>query len=100
MKWLIVLAHLFGGAFLINSVPHIVQGVSGNTFPSPFASPPGVGLSSPTVNVLWGFSNLVIGLLLLMRLGRNLERIGRSRVLAGGVGALAMALLLASWFGR
>jgi hypothetical protein len=26
-----------------------------------FAKPPGKGLSSPTINVLWGLLNLVIG---------------------------------------
>jgi hypothetical protein len=37
----------------------------GESFPSPFASPPGRGLSSPVVNFLWGFLNLVIALALL-----------------------------------
>ena len=51
--------------FLANGVPHFVQGISGNPFPSPFAKPPGLGDSSPLVNVLWGFGNLVAGALLL-----------------------------------
>lgn len=97
MRWWMAIAHLFGGAFLINAVPHTVQGVSGQPFPSPFASPPGVGLSSPTINVLWGFANLVVALLLL-RLGGDDAR--GSRALIGGLGALATGLLLASWFGR
>ena len=41
----------------------------GHAFQSPFASPPGVGLSSSTVNVLWGLFNLVAGYLLVCRVG-------------------------------
>jgi hypothetical protein len=61
MKWYNYLSSLFAGFFLANAVPHFVQGICGNFFPTPFANPPGVGLSSPTVNVLWGLLNLVAG---------------------------------------
>ena len=54
MRWYFYVAYFFGGAFLVNAVPHFVNGVSGRSFPTPFASPPGKGLSSPMVNVLWG----------------------------------------------
>ena len=47
---------------LANAVPHLVSGVMGRPFQSPFAKPPGEGLSSSTVNVLWGFFNLVVGI--------------------------------------
>ncbi len=69
MKWYHYLACLFAGAFLANVVPHLVHGVSGDSFPTPFAAPPGKGLSSPTVNVLWALGNLVVGYVLL-RLGK------------------------------
>jgi hypothetical protein len=36
-------------------------------FQSPFASPPGVGLASSLVNVLWGLFNLAIAYLLVCR---------------------------------
>jgi hypothetical protein len=65
MKWYHYIAAFFSGAFLANAVPHFIHGVSGDPFPSPFANPPGKGLSSPMVNVLWGCLNLVIGYLLL-----------------------------------
>ena len=52
------------GAFLANTVPHFVHGISGNKFPTPFAKPPGKGLSSSTINVVWSLFNLVIGYLL------------------------------------
>ena len=65
MKWYHYVAAFFAGAFLANVVPHLVHGISGDPFPSPFSSPPGKGLSSPTVNVLWACLNLLIGYLLL-----------------------------------
>ena len=65
MKWYHYIACFFAGLFLINTVPHLVHGVSGDSFPSPFANPPGKGLSSPTVNVLWALANLLIGYILL-----------------------------------
>jgi len=63
MEGLHLVSHFFGGAFLTNAVPHFVSGVMGEPFQSPFAKPPGQGLSSSTVNVLWGFFNIVVGTL-------------------------------------
>ena len=65
MKWKHYIAAFFAGAFLANVVPHFFHGVSGDPFPSPFANPPGKGLSSPLVNVLWGLFNLLVGYVLL-----------------------------------
>ena len=64
MNWQHYLACFFAGMFLTNVVPHFVHGISGDPFPSPFAKPPGKGLSSPTVNVVWALVNLVAGYLL------------------------------------
>jgi uncharacterized membrane protein len=64
MEWYQYIAAFFAGAFLANAVPHFVQGISGNKFPTPFAKPPGKGLSSAPLNVAWGLLNIVIGLLL------------------------------------
>ena len=63
----IYLCAFFAGVFLANAIPHFVQGVSGNKFPTPFAKPPGKGLSSALVNVLWGLLNAVIGTILFIR---------------------------------
>lgn len=63
------LASFFAGLLLANTVPHFVHGISGDRFPTPFAHPPGKGLSSPTVNVLWSLLNLAIGVAL-FRAGR------------------------------
>jgi hypothetical protein len=74
MAWYVYVAYFFGGMFLVNAVPHFVAGVMGRKFPSPFASPPGKGESSPMVNVLWGAFNLVIGYLLVFHVGDFLIR--------------------------
>jgi hypothetical protein len=63
-KWYHYIAAFFAGAFLTNFVPHFVNGISGNFFPSPFSNPPGRGLSTPLTNGLWALFNLFIGYLL------------------------------------
>ena len=65
MKWYHYIAAFFAGAFLANVVPHFIHGVSGDPFPTPFANPPGKGLSSPLVNVIWACFNLLVGYVLL-----------------------------------
>jgi hypothetical protein len=98
MRWYHYVAYFFGGAFLANAMPHFGNGISGNAFQSPFASPPGVGLSSALVNVLWGLFNLAIAYLLVCRVGSfNLR--STAHVLALGAGILIMAVLLAHTFG-
>jgi hypothetical protein len=69
MKWYHYIACFFAGLFLTNAVPHFVHGISGDYFPTPFAHPPGKGLSLPVVNVIWGLVNLAVGYILL-RTGR------------------------------
>jgi hypothetical protein len=99
MPWYIYVAYFFGGAFLTNAIPHFVSGLMGKPFQSPFAKPPGQGLSSATVNVLWGFFNIVIGYLLVCRVGAfDLRDMGD--IAAFGAGALVMGLLTARQFGR
>jgi hypothetical protein len=92
-------AYFFGGAFLANAVPHFVSGICGHSFPTPFASPPGRGLSSPMVNVLWGAFNAVVGYFLVCHVGEfHIRRL--SDVLVSGAGGLLMAVMLARAFGR
>ena len=64
MNWYNYVACFFAGAFLANVVPHFVHGISGDRFPTPIAKPPGRGLSSATVNVIWAWINLVVGYVL------------------------------------
>lgn len=99
MEWYTYLAYFGAGLFLANSVPHLVNGISGNRFQSPFASPPGVGESSPLVNVIWGASNFVIGYFLLYGAGDFAGGLSLD-VLAVGLGAVFAASGLAWHFGR
>ncbi len=99
MHWYDFLAYFFGGAFLANSLPHLINGISGRAFQSPFAKPPGKGLSSSTVNVLWGFFNLVAAYLLIFDVG-NFSLHDVPQALTLGAGMLIMSLMLARTFGR
>lgn len=99
MPWLSLISYVFGGAFLANAVPHVVSGMMGRPFQSPFAKPSGEGLSSSTVNVLWGFINIVAGYVLVCRIG-DFDLKNTSDVIALGTGVLAIALFSARHFGR
>ena len=99
MEWLSWVACFFGGAFLVNALPHLVSGTMGRSFQSPFAKPPGQGLSSATVNVLWGFLNAVVGYVLIFRVG-NFDLRLTQHVVAAGLGALVTGMILARMFGR
>jgi hypothetical protein len=91
-------ACFFSGMFLANSVPHFIHGISGDPFPTPFAEPPGKGLSSPTVNVAWAFANIIAGYNL-YRVG-NVRRGGESGRVAFLAGAAAISVMLSSFFTR
>lgn len=99
MEWLHLVSWFFGGAFLTNAVPHSVSGLMGKPFQSPFAKPSGQGLSSSTVNVLWGFLNLVVGYLLLCHVG-HFDLRDTSDAIALGLGVLVLSLPTARHFGR
>ncbi|MGO8910997.1 MAG: hypothetical protein ACLQDM_16985 [Bradyrhizobium sp.] len=99
MVWYVYVAWFFAGAFLANAIPHIVQGICGNRFQTPFASPSGVGESSAIVNVIWGFFNLAIGGTLLSIFLPQLPP-PWPLCAAALIGALAMALWLARHFGK
>ena len=99
MEWRDLVSYFFGGAFFANAVPHFVSGVMGHPFQSPFAKPPGQGLSSSTVNVLWGSLNLVVGYVLVCRVGDFGLRTTRD-VTALGLGIFLTGLLCARQFGR
>lgn len=96
IKWYFYLLAFLAGVLLTNSLPHFINGISGNYFPSPFASPPGKGLSSPITNVLWGSLNFIIGFLLF-----RLAKISTGKIfllICFFSGAFLMALRLASVF--
>jgi hypothetical protein len=99
MPILHLVSYAFGGAFLTNATPHFISGVMGRPFQTPFAKPPGEGLSSSTVNVLWGFLNVIVGYALLCQVG-DFDLKNGADALALGVGALAIAVPTARLFGR
>jgi hypothetical protein len=92
VNWYHYIACFFAGMFLANFVPHFVHGISGDAFPTPFAHPPGKGLSSPTVNVLWGLLNLFAGYVL-FRVGKLSDgRVLPLLVFFGGITVLSTAM--------
>lgn len=85
-KFMINFLYALIGALLVNCIPHLVQGLSGNPFQTPFATPPGVGESSALINLYWGMFNLMAGYGLLryaglFKLGMNAKTIS---LLVGG----------------
>jgi len=99
MPWYQYVAYFFGGAFSVNAIPHFVSGVMGRSFPSPFAKPPGKGMSSPMVNVFWGAFNAIVGYLLVFRVGYFAAHDTQSVAIVG-LGGLLMGFMLANAFGQ
>ncbi len=96
MKWYNYVACFFAGMFLANVVPHYIHGISGDPFPTPFADPPGKGLSSPTVNIVWALTNLVIGVLL-YRAGK-INRQNMVGMIIFFIGIAAISIMLSIGF--
>ncbi|HSY23040.1 MAG TPA: hypothetical protein VK841_13030 [Polyangiaceae bacterium] len=92
-------SYFFGGALLANAVPHFVSGMMGRPFQSPFAKPPGEGLSSSTVNLLWGFFNMAVAYVLVCRVG-DFDLRATEPVVAVGLGVLLLGVVSARMFGR
>ena len=99
MNWLWLVSYFFGGAFAANALPHFVSGAMGRPFQTPFAKPSGEGLSSSTVNVVWGFFNAVVAYLLLARVGAFDPR-ATFHMVAFGLGALLLSFFSARHFGQ
>jgi hypothetical protein len=99
VNWPWLVSYFFGGMFAANAVPHFVSGTMGRAFQSPFARPFGKGLSSSTVNVLWGFFNGGVAYLLLVRVGAFDLR-STSHILVFGLGALLISVFAARNFGQ
>lgn len=96
MKWYNYIACFFAGFFIANVVPHFIHGISGDSFPTPFANPPGKGLSSPTINVLWALFNLIIGYLL-FRAGK-ISSNNKLALLIFFIGIVACSIMLSIAF--
>lgn len=87
----------FAGAFLCNCIPHLAAGLRGEAFPTPFAKPPARGLSSPPVNFVWGWSNALVGGILLWRHGAPGDA---ADIAVMAIGALLIGLGLSIHFGK
>ena len=81
---------------MANFVPHFVHGVSGDAFPTPFSNPPGKGLSSPTINVLWALFNLLIGYLLYR--GGKISKTNKWGLIVFFIGIITVSLMLSYAF--
>jgi len=99
VHWLWLVSYFFGGVFTENAIPHLVSGVMGRAFQSPFAKPPGKGLSSSTVNVVWGVFNLVVAYLLIAHVGL-FEWRATNHIVAFGLGLLLKSIGSARQFGK
>ncbi len=99
MNWWHLISYFFGGAFLANAIPHVVSGMTGRSFQSPFAKPPGRGLSSSTVNFAWGVLNLAVAYVLICRVG-DFRLSSNADAASLGLGFLLLGLMLARHFGR
>src|SRR6218665_1188650 len=64
-KWYHYLLAFMAGGFFINTLPHYLHGITGRPFPTPFANPPGIGLSSPLLNIVWALINFLIAFTIL-----------------------------------
>ncbi len=86
------------GFFVTNSLPHIIPGIHGKPFYSPFATPPVKGKSSAVVNVLWGYFNIVVAYILYVAADINLKNLTEG--IGFLLGILVTSLILAITFGR
>ena len=99
MPWYVYPICFFIGAFAANGIPHLVEGVAGRPFPSPFSKPPGVGDSSPLVNAIWGWANVVVAGVLAWIFEPRGASAGLGWIVVA-IGALTMAVFLARHFGH
>lgn len=97
-QYLSLAQQFLAGAFLCNSVPHLVAGLQGRKFPTPFSIPATIGYSSALTNVFWGVFNAVAGLLLVsaapLTVGLN------AGCISALLGAVGTGIFIAGHFGR
>ena len=88
----------FAGALLCNCIPHLVSGLRGERFPTPFTRLSKTPTSSPLQNFLWGATNLSVGLTMMMRRLLSVHVAPQFYLLMAGF--LVAGILLSRHFGR
>jgi hypothetical protein len=102
MPVLLIILSFLAGLLICNAVPHLTAGLRGEAFPTPFATPRGVGLSAPLVNVVWGWINLFLGLAIMPRpvIFSPVMPLFNTLWLSFALGFLLAGVYLARHFGR
>src|ERR1044072_3246552 len=97
-KWYHFIVAFLVGVFGTNVLPHFIKGITGSYFPTPFANPPGKGLSPPILNVTWACINLLLAssIFYFAKIGQRKKTIWIGIL----IGSLCMAFYLANYFGR
>lgn len=60
MRNMEILWYFLAGFALINAIPHLVKGITGETHMTPFKR-----VSSPMLNIVWSYVNIFMGLFFL-----------------------------------
>lgn len=84
--WHIYLCSFLSGMFLANGVPHFIKGGLGEKHQTPFGK-----RSSALINVLWGWLNLIVGVVIL-HFGHVWSHLYRAFALLA-IGALLLTIL-------
>lgn len=86
--------YFLAGMFAFNSLPHLISGIIGNKHMTPFGKE-----TSAIVNVLWGFINIAIAVVILNFTVAGIQPPPRGDyVIAVLVGGLVMSLMDANLF--
>ena len=94
MLTLDLVLYFFAGMFVFNALPHLVTGVVGNKHMTPFGKD-----SSAVINVLWGFLNIAIVVLVLSFTSAGIQPPPLPEfIISVLVGGLVMSLMNANLF--
>ncbi|HEV2531896.1 hypothetical protein [Phenylobacterium sp.] len=88
-SWLHDVAYVLGGGLLINAIPHLVAGLMGTPFRTPFSRMAGRPHSPGPVNVLWAALNLILAWALIARVGAFDPRSAEDALAVAAGGLLA-----------
>ena len=83
-----LLEALLAGVFFFNAIPHLVRGICGKRHMTPFSRS-----SSPVVNAVWGWINILIGVWIMKALPCEIWTC--SMYIAFGAGGFLISVSLA-----